>query len=204
MSNPLAIRVLAFVTGDQLGAEDLVNYPDVPRPLWLDRAAKDEHLASYALEAAIRSAERANLGLSSIQEKATSFLGSLLIVIPIGLAATGFVVPKTLDLVRVASLLLAVLGDVFLVSAAFAASFAAGLVIAGGLNIAILDPENTAEVPALQASEADAWHYSAVLARESGRRRAFDLFQARRLALLGVVFVGAAVLVSIVAGTLAT
>jgi hypothetical protein len=42
----------------------------------------------------------------------------------------------------------------------------------------------------LKTDEADAWHYSAQLAFASGTRRAVDLFQARRLAIIGMIVAG--------------
>lgn len=161
--------------GDQLGAEDLADYPQIPRPAWLARAATNDDLAEYALQASIRSAARANESLSRLQDKATSFLGTLMVVIPIGLASTALAVPDTMDIIRIAALLVAAVGDVLLLSAAVAAALASGLVIAGGLNVDRLDPDDTAPLAAMKATEADAWHFAAVLAMESGTRRAYDL-----------------------------
>jgi hypothetical protein len=192
----------AFIRGDQSGAEDLDNYPDVPRPGLLDRAASNDELAAYALEASIRSAERASEGVTRVQDKASAFLGVLLVATPVAVAATAFAVPDEMDVVRLGALLLAAVGDVFLVCGAVAAALASGLAIGGGLNIARLDTDDAAPLSSLKAAEADAWHYAAMLAFESGTRRAYDLFQARRLALLAVVAISGSVLLSVASGAL--
>lgn len=180
-------RFLAFLRGDFRTAEAFGDAPQTPVVEWIEQANQNPELAKYALEAAIRSATDATSGIDQVRARAGTLLSTLVTLIPIILAATGFVASwaDNRGAGGVVALVLLLTGDAALVVAvamAFLAS--AGVREAGGLNVARLTRESNPSVPSLQAAEADAWHNAAELARFAMPRLADTLFQARRFVVL--------------------
>lgn len=181
-------RVYWFFRGDIERAEELDGYPSVPGVPWLEGAGNDdEKVAEYALDAARRSAEHAESGVRGIQDKASAFLTLVTGLVPLSIAAVAISASGAgTNPGRLLAAVLFLAGALLLVASAVMAAMSAGLYKGGGLHIGRLKSEAGSSLAALKASEADAWHFTAQTAMESGMRKARDLFTARRLALIAL------------------
>jgi hypothetical protein len=182
-------RALAFLSGDFKVAEGLDERPDYPAVPWITASATDEAAATYALEAAIRTASDAASSTKVIQDKAASFLTIILGLFPLAIAVTVLVVPsgRGISWTRVTAFVLFAACDLCLIGAAVMAFLSAGLVLTGGSNLAKFTSKPAPTAAALKAAEADAWYFAAELAMWSGHRKATDLFTARRLIVAALV-----------------
>ena len=182
-------RALAFLSGDLKVAEGLDERPDYPPVPWITASATNEADATYALEAAIRSASDAASSMKAIQDKAASLLTIILGLFPLAIAGTVLVVPsgRGISWTRVTAFVLFAACDLCLIGAAVMAFLSAGLVLAGGSNLARFTSKPAPTAAALKAAEADAWYFAAGLAMWSGHRKATDLFTARRLVVAALV-----------------
>lgn len=182
-------RALAFLLGNFKVAEGLDERPDYPAVPWITDSATDEADATYALEAAIRSASDAASSTKAIQDKAASTLTIVLGLFPLAIAVTVLVVPsgRGISWTRVTAFVLFAACDLCLIGAAVMAFLSAGLVLAGGSNLARFTSEPAPTTAALKAAEADAWYFAAELAMWSGHRKATDLFTAHRLIVAALV-----------------
>lgn len=201
-------RLVGFLTGDMSAAEDIGDVPTVERVPWIDRAGSDANdaVATYALEAAIRSATDSRANVEGIQDRAASLLTLMIGLVPLLIAAVGLAAPRGDDvLFRTLAALLYLGASIMLIAAIVMAALATGLTLGGGLNLERLSPAT--EKPAkeaLKAAEADAWHHASILAMEAATRKARDLFHARRFMLWAVVLsiAGTGILIGSVEGNL--
>ncbi len=181
-------RLFAFISGDQMKAEELNvdSYPMVP---WVFRARADERLATYAVEVASRSATFANEAVARIQEKASSTLSFTLTLIPVAGVAAGaaLVIQDTAAWNRWTAFSLFAAVMVLLIVAALRAFLASGSVAAISVNLERLSADLVPKVAELKAAEADAWNASAALAMETATKKSADFFAARRLTIIALI-----------------
>jgi hypothetical protein len=83
-------RIIAFVRGDINTAEKLGEYSEWGPVPWIADSARDEKLATYAVEVTFRGATHASAAVESIEKKASSLLTIVLALIPVGFAVTAF------------------------------------------------------------------------------------------------------------------
>lgn len=179
-------RIWAFLRGNQGAAEDLGVALEVPPVPWIAEATSDD-VAKYAVEVCEKSAAIANEALVSLQSKAATLLTLLMTLAPLAVAIAGVAVSSTVGptWARLVAFALFSIVVLLLVSSGITAFLASGLLIVGGVNPSRLG--DGASERALRIAEADAWYYGAALAMDKGPRIAQDLFQARRLLIIGLL-----------------
>jgi hypothetical protein len=190
-------RFIGYLRGDLDVWDRATERPQWPPVGWIQGSSGSAELADYALEATSRSADRASAAVDQIQGKASSLVGFLLTLIPIGAAATALAYPggRKESWIGWIGFLLFCATDVLLVSGAVLAFLSSGEVFAGGFNPARVGQQEDVTVPSLKAAEADAWYFATELAMWTAYQKAQDLFLGRRLVLVALlVSVPAAVL----------
>jgi hypothetical protein len=185
----LIARLVSFLRGDMVGAEDLAGYPPKITPPVAVRAATDAPLATYLVELARHTSDRADAVLTSVQTKASAFLTLVVAVLPFELGAAALLVPAVKDSpARWLAFGVAIVSVLLTVAAAIMASLASGLALTGSVNLSYMEVAGQKKtLGELQSSEIDAWNHAALLTLESSRRKASDLFRARQLLLLAVL-----------------
>jgi len=198
-------RALAFLRGDQEEAEGLTGFPAVGRPAIIDSVSSTEEL-KLLLEAAERSATKADEALKSIQDKAASFATLLIAILPIAFAGTAFAIAiheRHEGALMFGAIVVFLVGDGLLTLAAVIAVVTTGLAYSGWVSIARVDETgpHADGVDNLRADIADAWHFASMTAAESSTRKGRDLFAARRAAAAAfLMFLLAFVLIAFAAG----
>ncbi|MGO9180218.1 MAG: hypothetical protein ACLQBX_10235 [Candidatus Limnocylindrales bacterium] len=180
-------RILAFILGDMIAAEDL-QYPKFDTPTIVVRARADAKLAEYLVGVAEKSRDQSSAALDGIQARASSFMTVVIGLVPLSLAAVALASPPAdAGALRWAGFGFVVLSTVALLVAAAAAALATGMGLTALQNLAFLEKDGTPMTEAeLRADEAETWNYAAQLNMETCRRRATELFQARRWAVIAL------------------
>ncbi|MDP9343947.1 MAG: hypothetical protein M3Q23_18020 [Actinomycetota bacterium] len=196
MSNPWS-RIFWFLVGNQSRAEALDDTPD-PKPVAWVQPGATAGVIDYALEAALRSAEKANAAVDRVQDKAAAQVVLVVGLVPFSAAATGLAIATHGGAagLRLGAIIAFGLADALLLGSAVMAFLAAGLVVTVGLNIGRLSTASSPKEEDLKRTEALTWHKSAWNAMVTVQRRAGELFRSRRLLLwaLLIAAVGASLL----------
>jgi hypothetical protein len=186
-------RLIAFVLGDMVKAEDLSGYPKAEPPPILERAAGDPKLGAFLLTLAIAARDRSDAAVAGIQSKAAAFLTLVIGLFPLFLAAVALAVPPAeATTIRWVAFVLLIAASSSLAVAAVAASLAAGMSLTASINIAYLEKSGEEKsVDELTAQQAGDWSYAAALNLETSRRRAADLFRSRQSTVIAMVLAAA-------------
>jgi hypothetical protein len=185
-----AKRLIAYLTGNLRVAEGLSDMAKVPSVPWITDSAQTDAAADFALESAQRAATDANASTKAVQDKAGSLMTIILTLFPLAVAVTVLVVPAKAGESgsSLVALVLMMLADFLLACAAVFAFLASGLVFLGGWNPSKVKGGEKATLAQIKAEEADAWYFASEVAMWSGKKKADDLFTARRFVVGALIF----------------
>ena len=197
-------RVVGFAIGNQSAAEAFITVEDEPLPGWLTANGADERWFDLALRVASASKAGSQAAVSSLQAKISGLLSLMTLVFPAALAATGASVAWLDGASGAFSFVFFFLADVSLLLALLFAGLGSGLLLTKEVSLTRLStdrlplPQGSAETQfaELRLREIHALHQSAWLAMHTSTRLAQDLCAARRLAVLGALMLGLALLIA--------
>jgi hypothetical protein len=187
-------RLLAFLRGDMHAAEDLSGYPKFAMPPIAVIAMKDEKLGEYLVGVAKDSRERTDAMANGLADKASTFLTLVIGLFPLFVGAVALAVPPNeAPPLRWISLLLLAAASISLALGAIWAAFGAGMMLTSAINLGFIQTKKPIDRAQLLADEAATWNHTSLLNLEGGRRRAADLFQARRMTVVALLLAAAGI-----------